>query len=72
MPNKTIDQKLDDLLSDTLFIKNSLALLHSKVDGIVFPSDLVRKSDIQFIDSSNKTWDLMDLITANLPFRYTD
>lgn len=33
---------------------------------------VAKKEDLQFVDSSNKTWELMDLITANLPFRYSD
>lgn len=35
-------------------------------------SGTAKKSDLQFTDSANKTWELMDLITANLPFRYSD
>jgi len=35
-------------------------------------SGTAKKEDLQFTDSANKTWELMDLITANLPFRYSD
>ena len=53
-----------------IYYKEVVTLTQSDFDLFVSscPS-IAKKSDLQFTDIHGCVWDLMDLITANLPFR---
>jgi len=78
VPNTNTILLLMGLASETIYKRvysipvsfPSVVTLNSTQSALL--SGTAKKEDLQYTDSANKTWELMDLITANLPFRYSD